>query len=301
MRTAVRHFAGIAAIGYSANNELTAYGETTFEYDANGNIVSKFENGRITRFVYDVEDRLRWVIDNSGDVIAQYYYDPFGRRLWKEVDGVRTYFLYSDEGLVGEFDPAGSQLKSYGWRPDSAWGTDPLFLNENGVYYWYQNDHRGTPQKLIKSNGQVVWEALYDSFGNTLIGVEQVVNNLRLPGQYFDAETGLNYNWHRYYDPVTGRYTRIDPAGDGFNLYAYVFGSPMSYMDPYGLCAVHTALGLAEIIPGFGIIPDVLDTLLYMAEGDWANAALSGIAIISGWARSAAERSMPIKRQMRQK
>ncbi|MBW2004435.1 MAG: RHS domain-containing protein [Deltaproteobacteria bacterium] len=74
------------------------------------------------------------------------------------------------------------------------------------IYYWYQNDHLGTPQKLIGTNGLVVWSATYDSFGNMQITTEKIRNNLRFPGQHHDAETGLYYNLNRYYDPNTGRY-----------------------------------------------------------------------------------------------
>jgi YD repeat-containing protein len=85
---------------YNQNNELGGYDDVSFEYDANGNMIQKTVGGVVTKFFYNLEDRLERVEDGVGTVIATYYYDPFGRRLWKEVRGVRTYFHYADEGLV---------------------------------------------------------------------------------------------------------------------------------------------------------------------------------------------------------
>ena len=68
--------------------------------------------------------------------------------------------------------------------------------------------------------------------------METVENPLRFPGQYFDAETGLHYNYHRYYDPLTGRYTQPDPigfAGGDVNWYAYVGNNPINLIDVLGL------------------------------------------------------------------
>jgi YD repeat-containing protein len=68
---------------YNPNNELGGYDGTNFLYDANGNTVQKTEGEKVTRYLYNAEDRLVRVEDGSGHVIAEYDYDPFGRRLWK--------------------------------------------------------------------------------------------------------------------------------------------------------------------------------------------------------------------------
>lgn len=76
--------------------------------------------------------------------------------------------------MIGEYDQAGIEIKTYGYRPGSTWTADPLFMKIGTEYYWYQNDHGGTPQKLIATNGLVVWDAKYDTFGNCQIGIEAV-------------------------------------------------------------------------------------------------------------------------------
>ncbi|MCI5138450.1 MAG: hypothetical protein D3922_08540, partial [Candidatus Electrothrix sp. AR1] len=189
--------------------------------------------------------------------IAEYSYDPFGRRLWKNVDAdldgvydTKTYFLYSDEGLIAEFDAEGYQTKAYGYALGAGWTTAPLYQKEQGNYYWYLNDHLGTPQKLTDSAGAVVWAAVYDSFGKAHLDIEHpdvvntVENNLRFAGQYYDAETELHYNWNRYYDPGFGRYLRTDPLGldGGINVYAYVNNNPLMFVDPEGLRPLNTGL-----------------------------------------------------------
>jgi RHS repeat-associated protein len=222
---------------YNANNAILNYGEVEFEYDANGNLVKKTLGPQVTHYEYNVEDRLVRVEDGNGNTIASYYYDPFGRRLFKEVEGVRTYFLYADEGLIGEYDEKGVELKGYGYRPNSSWTTNPLFQKTNGSYYWYHNDHLGTPQKLVDSQGNVVWEAVYEAFGEARVEVALVENNLRFPGQYYDAETLLHYNYFRSYDSSLGRYTQFDPlglAGGSLNAYGYVYQNPIIYTDPTG-------------------------------------------------------------------
>lgn len=226
---------------YNANNQLNALDGITFDHDANGNTTRKTVAADPTQsriYVYDTSDRLTEVRDPNNNLIATYTYDPFGRRLWKEVNNTRTYFFYADEGLIAEANGTGTVTKRYGYRPDSTWTTDPLYLKEGGNYYFYQNDHLGTPQKLVSTHGTVVWSARAEAFGLTTVEINSTItNNLRFAGQYYDAETGLYYNWNRYYDPRMGRYLTSDPIGlrGGLNTYLYARANPLRYTDPTGL------------------------------------------------------------------
>src|SRR3990172_5922547 len=118
-------------------------------------------------------------------------------------------------------------------------GSFSTWLNRRQSFTcYYHHDHLATPQKMTDSSGSVVWSADYKPFGEAIVTVSTITNNLRFPGQYFDAETGLNYNYFRDYNPVIGRYVESDPIGilHGKNhLYVYVGADPMNWIDPYGL------------------------------------------------------------------
>ena len=187
-------------------------------------------------------NRLIEVHDASNAIIATYRYDPFGRRLSKTANNQSTYYFYSAEGLIAEADSNGQIIQSYGYAPGSTFTTNPLWTKlttaGTATYYTYQNDHLGTPQKLLNQSGLTVWSATYDAFCRATIDPASIVtNNLRYPGQYADAETGLHYNWERYYDSLIDRYTTKDRIGlnGGVNLYAYAYGNPLRWGDPMGL------------------------------------------------------------------
>jgi RHS repeat-associated protein len=110
-------------------------------------------------------------------------------------------------------------------------------------YKYVHTDAMGTPLRATDKSGVVIWQAIYDPYGAAVVnddpegdGVHQALN-LRLPGQYYDAETSLHYNYFRDYDPEIGRYLQSDPIGlaAGVNTYAYVGGNPISLIDPLGL------------------------------------------------------------------
>lgn len=118
--------------------------------------------------------------------------------------------------------------------------------------YYYHNDHLGTPQAMSDAAGSKVWEAEYEPFGKAAVNEDpdgdgmSVINNLRFPGQYYDAETGLHYNYHRDYQPETGRYLQPDPIGllGGLNPYRYALNNPINFIDPLGLYGRDVHLGL---------------------------------------------------------
>ncbi|MCQ8182619.1 right-handed parallel beta-helix repeat-containing protein [Methylomonas sp. SURF-1] len=245
---------------YDANNRLLSYPGNNFAYDANGNLQTKTALGSQRVYRHDIANRLTRVERTDGSAVAEYYYDPFGRRLWKDVAGVRTHFAYAEEGLVGEFDGQGGLIKSYGYQPDSLWSTGPLFQWVNGQYYWYQHDHLMTPQKMVDSNGLVVWSARQEAFGNMHVSLAAVENNLRFPGQYYDQETTLFYNLQRYYDAKLSRYISEDSDRKAIqaNLYQYSFVNPIKYYDPTGefVPLVLGVLGRGALILGKDYLED---------------------------------------------
>ncbi|MDR0181436.1 T6SS effector amidase Tae4 family protein [Lysobacter arvi] len=239
---------------YDKANRLLKRGGVTYQYDAAGNLIVKVdaslpEPRRTTRYAYDGYNRLIELRDGASAVLARYSYDPFGYRLSKEVTAAgasnsgaepgERLFLQAEEGLLAEVKADGAVLQSYGWRPSSSYSTGPLFMRNRAGYFYYHNDPLGQPRQLTDKNGLVVWEAAgVSSFGRTTIaGGATVEQPWRLPGQYYDRESGLHYNLHRYYDPNVGRYTTADPLGfsAGANFYAYVFAIPTALIDPLGL------------------------------------------------------------------
>lgn len=307
---------------YNENNQLISQDDGTtridYQYDANGSLIQKTltndanPDGKHTYYDYDAAGSMEAIRDHAGLTVATYYYDPFGRRLWKETGGQRTYFHYNADGLTGEYTYSGGQLNpiaEYGFTPDGYWMTDPLFTRQNGQVYYYQNDHRGTPTRIIAKSGEVVWQAQYDTFGLFYPNKTEIHNPIRMPGQYHDEESGLYYNYARYYDPTIGRYITEDPlgiAGDGPNVYTYALNNPHTLIDPLGKCALAGA-----ILGGLGNLAgsaasgcfDLGDFLIDTAAGGLCNPALAAAraARKAKRARDALERKRKREQRNREK
>ena len=95
----------------------------------------------------------------------------------------------------------------------------------------YHTDHLGTPLMLTGQEGKVLWRASPDDWSAVRDEKGETDQPIRFQGQQLDEESGLHYNWRRYYDPATGRYISSDPIGlaEGINTYAYVSGNPVVY------------------------------------------------------------------------
>ena len=159
------------------------------------------------------------------------------QRVKKAAGAETTVYHYDLDGkLIAESLPGGAMTREYLYMGKVR--VAMVDVAGGNTLYHYLNDRLGTPEILTDANGTVVWEAWYEPFGEAHIHPSSsVVNNHRFPGQYYDQETGLHYNYHRYYDPRTGRYITPDPIGQvgGINLYPYAENNPINLIDPLGL------------------------------------------------------------------
>ncbi|MBH3426095.1 RHS repeat-associated core domain-containing protein, partial [Pseudomonas gessardii] len=225
--------------GIVVGNRLLLQGDRHYDYDAFGNLIRE-RRGRaqqwVTEYRYDCQHRLIGVTQPDGSQ-ASYRYDPFGRRIAKVINGKTTEFFWQGDKVIAEH--TAGQHRSYLYEPDSF---RPLALLEgfgpaNTQAFHYQLDHLGTPQELTNAQGKIVWSAHYLAYGQIArLDVDTVDNPLRFQGQYFDRESGLHYNRHRYYNPDNGRYLTPDPVklAGGLNGYLYV-PNPTGWVDPLGL------------------------------------------------------------------
>jgi len=225
----------------SGTNRLTTITGTptaTLTHDANGNIITE---GTRT-FTYDLTNRLTAVTDNETEIVS-YVYDARNLRVKKTTPAETRIFHYDVNGhLIAETDTAGNTLVEYVYLSDM-----PLaMVQPTDTVYYFHTDHLGTPRVITNSAGTVAWQAAYHGFGHAEVDVSSTItNNLRFPGQYFDAETNLHYNWNRYYDPRTGRYLTPDPIGleGGIDPYVYTENDPVNYSDPEGLLGLAVQAG----------------------------------------------------------
>lgn len=247
---------------YSAtSNRLTARHGHAVTTDAAGNITS---DGLGHTYVYNQAGRMSEARLN-GVLLANYYYDYRGLRTRKVTttaapQGAQTVIYHYDEAghLIGETSATGAPIRTYIWRDDTPLAQIEHVPSRKIIYF--EVDHLNTPRIARDQAGAVVWMWESDAFGaiqpsQNPSGLGVVTINLRFPGQYYDQETGLHYNWQRYYDPGSGQYMqpdRIGLAGGSFSTYVYASGNPLSNADPSGLCPWCGAAAGGTGVGGFG-------------------------------------------------
>ncbi len=224
---------------YDSNNRITNSPNTTWYLDDDGNTRLRYDGSLAETFIYNHENRLTKYL--KGGNTADYIYDPFGRRLKKTVNGVTTWFWWDGDKLLAEYDNSGNLIKRYAYMPGNY--APAQMADSAGNVYTVHSDHLDTPKQMTDSTGQVVWSAEHTAYGESTPNTDvdgdgnHVTLNVRFPGQYYDSETGLFYNYFRYYDPRIGRYITADPIGQygGINTYLYVNANPLMFTDPLGL------------------------------------------------------------------
>jgi RHS repeat-associated protein len=220
-----------------------------YAHDGRGNRASQSWNGSTTNYSYDAYNRLKSVSRTASTTyhnnsytmmtypagITTYTTNALDQRVAKSNATTSARYVYSGQNTLLAENNNG-QWASHLWL-----GGQPVGLIRGDAMYWTHTDHLNRPELVTNTIRQVVWRAknfhsergvILDSIGGY---------NLGLPGQYFDAETGLWYNGFRYYDSRLGRYTQSDPIGlaGGTNTYAYVGGNPVNAIDPTGLLDVN--------------------------------------------------------------
>ena len=257
-------------LSYPANSNrlsTTSVGSFTtraFTYDAAGNLVTQVMGPLRLAFAYNQRNRPVTVTrTGDGTQVSNYLYNALEQMVQRRTNAPRgpagtVHYVYGLDGsLLAEADGStGAITREYIWLPvddassaadnDNEEGTQtpplPVAL-VTGVntpapaLLMVHADHLGRPVRLTDMTRATVWSAAYDPFGQPWQITGTVEQNLRFPGQYFLLETGLSYNWHRVYDPATGRYTQPDPLRfvDGPSVYGYATASPMMRVDPEGL------------------------------------------------------------------
>ncbi|WP_414147499.1 RHS repeat-associated core domain-containing protein [Erwinia sp. BNK-24-b] len=205
-------------------------------------------------FSYDDEHRVSEVrFDGHKEFsLVEYRYDAVGRRTRKilhrhgrETETIT--FIWSGLRMVGESSSLTPERNTQYIYSENSWEALARVdsIGEQSETFWYHTELNGLPERMTDAHGEVVWRGRFSTWGETeresVTGFQAVPQNLRFQGQYLDRETGLHYNLFRYYDPVAGRFTQVDPIGlaGGVNTYAYV-GDPLTWVDPLGWMSCST-------------------------------------------------------------
>jgi RHS repeat-associated protein len=225
----------------ATSNQITATSGSlmrTYTYDAAGNTTSTGGQS----FAYNDRGRLASTSGSS----TLYLYNALGQMIEKSGTQETTIFMQDEAGhVIGEYDGSGNLIQETVWLGD----IPVAMLQPNGSggvnIFYVHTDHLITPRKVSRpSDNQLEWRWDSDPFGTTAAnqnpaGLGTFIYDLRFPGQLYQAETVLNQNYFRDYDPLAGRYMESDPIGlkGGINTFVYTSNRPIQLIDSLGLTA----------------------------------------------------------------
>ncbi len=232
---------GLSDVQLGSGNRLAAANGERFGYNIRQHIAERQSTNGPIAYRYDSRDML--VAVEGPNWIWQAEYDALGRRVRAWQGELEQRFFWDTDRLAAEVFASGL-LRIYVYA-DALALTPIAFVDYadqdtepgEGAVRFVICDQRGAPVAVEDAMGTMLWEARLTPYGAaTINAVSGLVQNLRFPGHYFDAATGLHYNRFRYYDPVLGRYVQSDPLGlgGGLNVYAYP-ANPLVRVDVRGL------------------------------------------------------------------
>ncbi|MCC0097672.1 DUF6531 domain-containing protein [Streptomyces flavotricini] len=215
-------------------------GAVRYEHDGQGRVVLR-QRTRLSRkpdtwrYEWDAEDRLVAVTTPDGTV-WRYAYDPLGRRVSKQSPSEVVHFTWDGTTLCEQTTATVILTWDHaGLRPLSQ--TERRTDTDDERFFAIVTDLIGTPTELVDESGELAWRTRTTLWGTTMWNRDGTAYTpLRFPGQQFDPESGLHYNYFRYYDPESARYLSQDPLGLGpaDNPVTYVH-NPHTWSDPLGL------------------------------------------------------------------
>ena len=221
---------------YDAQDRLLTYGNASYTYTANGELKTKIVGGQTTRYDYDVLGNLRKVT-SSGDGVIDYLIDGQNRRIGKKVNGVlKQAFIWQDQlKPIAELDGSGAIVSRFVY----ATGVNvPDYMVKGGVTYRLVKDHLGSPRYVVNvGNGTVAQQMDYDEFGNVLLDTNPGFQPFGFAGGLYDRDTGLVRFGARDYEADLGKWNLKDVilfSGKDPNLYRYSSSDPVNFVDSTG-------------------------------------------------------------------